>query len=358
MTAGGATRLGRGRGVRFGPVGLVVRPRTVVAGAAVCAALVVMVAASVFTGSLDIPFDRAVAALTGGGTRIEHLVIVEHRLARALAAVLVGFALGCAGALTQTITRNPIASPDILGVTAGAAFCAVILVTRPEVMEAFGDRPAGQLLAPAALAGGLLTTGAVLALSWRAGFDGMRLILVGLGINALALAGVSYLLTRAELDAADAAARWLTGSLAGVRMGEVVFLAPLVAVAAVACAVLARDLGALRLGREIAPTLGTPPGRTEGLALLVAVVLVAGAVAVSGPISFVAFIAAQAAMRLFGTIGPPPLAGGLTGALLVLGADMVAQRLPTELPVGVPTALIGAPGLLYLLNQYRRRTSV
>jgi iron-siderophore transport system permease protein len=349
---------GTAAGIGFGPVGLVVRRRTMIASVVVTAALVVMVAVSVCTGSLDIPLDRVLAALTGGGTRIEHLVIVEHRLARALAAVLVGFALGCAGALTQTITRNPIASPDILGVTAGAAFFAVIVVTRPEMMEAFGDRPAGQLLAPAAIAGGLATTGLILWLSWRAGFDGLRLILVGLGVNAVALAGVSYLLTRADLDAADAAARWLTGSLAGVRMGEVVFLAPLVTAGAVACAVLARDLGALRLGREIAHTLGTRPGRTEGLALLVAVVLVAGAVAVSGPISFVAFIAAQAAMRLFGTIGPPPLAGGLTGALLVLGADMAAQRLPTELPVGVPTALIGASGLLYLLNQYRRRTSV
>ncbi|MGI5327706.1 FecCD family ABC transporter permease [Actinomadura nitritigenes] len=366
MTAGITARLttrlttgrtGRGHGLLIGPVGVVLRTRPLAATAVVTVLLATLCAISVFTGSLHIPFDRALAALTGGGTRIEHLVIVEHRLSRALAAVLVGFALGCAGALTQTITRNPIASPDILGVGSGAAFFAVLLVTRPEVTRALGDHPAGQVLAPAAIAGGLITTAAVLGLSWRAGFDGMRLILVGIGVNSVALAGVSFLLTRADLDQADAAKRWLTGSLAGVRMGEVLFMAPLVLAGAVACAVLARDLSALRLGRHVAPALGTSPGRTEAIALLTAVLLTSGAVAVAGPIAFVAFLAPQAAMRAFGTIGPPPPAGGLTGALLVLGADLAAQRLPTELPVGVPTAVIGAPGLLYLLNQHRRRTS-
>ncbi|WP_019631201.1 FecCD family ABC transporter permease [Actinomadura atramentaria] len=357
MTGFATARAGRGRGVLVGPVGLVMRTRSVVAGVVVVLLLAVLLAVSVLTGDLDIPVGRALAALAGDGTRIENLVVVDHRLSRALAAVLVGFALGCAGALTQTITRNPIASPDIMGVSAGAGLFAVFLVTRPETAKAFGDHPAGQLLAPAAIVGGLLTTALILGLSWRAGFDGMRLILVGLGVNAIALAGVSFLLTRADLENAQAATRWLTGSLAGARMGDVLFLAPLALIGAAVCAILARDLAALRLGRDVAPTLGTPPGRTEAVALLVAVLLTSGAVAVAGPIAFVAFIAPQAALRAFGTAGPPPLAGGLVGALLVLAADLTAARLPTELPVGVPTAVIGAPSLLYLLNQYRRRTS-
>ncbi|MFG3257914.1 FecCD family ABC transporter permease [Streptomyces sp. NPDC048172] len=344
-------------GIRLGPVGLAVRPRALAATAVLTAALLGAVALGLFTGSLAMPADRVLAALAGSGTRIENLVVIDHRLSRTLAAVLVGFALGCSGGLTQSVTRNPLASPDILGVTSGAGFFAVLLATRPEVASRVGDGPAAEVLAPAALLGGLVTTGCVLALSWRSGFDGLRLVLVGLSVNALALAGTSWLLTRAELEEAQVATRWLTGSLAGVRMPDVALMGPLVLLGILACLRVSRDLGALRLGRDVAPVLGTRPARTEAWALLTAVLLVAGATAVAGPIAFVAFVAPQAAMRLFRTAGPPPLAGGLAGAFLVLGADLVAQWLPAELPVGIPTAVIGAPYLLFLLNHHRRRTS-
>lgn len=347
-----------GRGLRLGPVGWVLHTRALLAGVVATAAVLALTALAVLTGTVDLPVDRALAALTGTGTRLEHLVVVEHRLSRALAAVLVGGALGCAGALTQSVTRNPLASPDILGVTGGASFFAVLLVTRPEIASRTEDGSAAGLLVPAAIGGGLLTAACILALAWRGGFDGLRVVLVGLGINALAMSGVSWLLTRAEIEEAQVATRWLTGSLAGVRMPDVTLLAPLTLAGLVICLVLAKDLGALRLGREVAPTLGTRPGRTEAWALVVAVVLVSGATAVAGPIAFVALVAPQVAMRVFGTAGPPPLAGGVSGALLVLGADTVSQRLPSELPVGVPTAVIGAPCLLFLLHQQRRRTSV
>ncbi|WP_240487309.1 FecCD family ABC transporter permease [Actinomadura flavalba] len=339
--------------MRVGPVGVLVRPRAGVAGLVVAVALLGVAGVAVFSGSLDIAPARVLAALAGDGTRVETLVVVDRRLARTLAAVLVGFALGCAGALTQSITRNPIASPDILGVTTGAGFFAVLLITHPALL------PGGSaMLAAAAITGGLVTTGGILALSWRAGFDGLRLILVGISVNAIGMAGVSWLLLRTDIDQAAVAMRWLTGSLSGARMPDVLLLAPFVLAAGLACAYLARDLAALRLGRSVAPALGTAPGRTEALALLVAVVLASGATAVAGPVAFAAFVAPQAAMRLFGTAGPPPLAGGLTGALLILAADLTAQRLPAELPVGVVTAVVGAPFLLYLLHRHRRRTSV
>ncbi|MBA0050948.1 iron ABC transporter permease [Streptomyces sp. AJS327] len=321
-------------------------------------ALLALCAVGVFTGSVHLPADRVLAALSGSGSQLENLVVLDHRFSRAVAAVLVGCALGCAGALTQSVTRNPIASPDILGVASGAGFFAVLLVTQPSIASHTGENAATELLAPVAVLGGIVTTAVILALAWRGGFDGLRLILVGLSVNAIALAGTSWLLTRAELEDAQIATRWLTGSLEGVRMPDVTALTPVVLCGLVLCAALARDLGALRLGRDVAPGLGTRPGRTEALALLLAVVLVSGATAVAGPIAFVAFVAPQVAMRLFGTPGPPPLAAGLTGALLVLAADMTAQRLPAELPVGVPTAVLGAPYLLYLLNHHRRRTSV
>ncbi|MET7640095.1 iron ABC transporter permease [Streptomyces sp. NPDC005438] len=346
------------RGVRLGPVGLRLTHRALYATVAVLALLLLGCWIALFTGDLDLSTSRVWATLGGDGTTVERLVVVDRRLARTLAALLIGFALGCAGALTQSITRNPIASPDILGVTSGASFFAVVLVTRPEITSSVADRAPAELVAPAALLGGLLTTACILALSWRGGFDGLRLILVGLSVNSLTLAGVAWLLTRAEMAEAQAATRWLSGSLNGARMPEVLMMAPVMAGGLLLCLMLARDLAALRMGRDLAPALGTAPARTEGLALLVAVVLVSVATAVAGPVSFVAFIAPQAAMRAFGTAGPPPVAGGLIGALLVLGADLVGSRLPAELPVGVPTAVIGAPFLLYLLIQHRRRTSV
>lgn len=349
----------RRRGLTCGPVGVVLRPRALPVGLALLAATVALAALGVFTGDLALPPERVLAALTGTGTRLENLVVVDHRLARVLAAVLVGFALGCSGALTQSLTRNPLASPDVLGVSAGASLCAVLLVTQPQLAARSGGEPAAAtLLVPAAVAGGLVTAALVLVLSWRDGFDGPRLVLTGVSVNALALSGVSWLLTRSQVEEAQVATRWLTGSLDGARMSDALALLPLALLAVVSCLVLARDLGALRMGRELSTALGTASARTELLAVLLAVLLVSGATAVAGPVSFVAFAAPQVAMRLFGTPGPPPLAGGLTAALLVLGADLLAQHLPAALPVGVPTAVLGAPYLLYLLHRYRRRSSV
>lgn len=357
MTAVSPPVLAR-RGVRVGPVGFLVRRRAVGALLGLGLLLAVLLGVSVLTGTLDLAPDRVWAALTGNGSRVEQLVVVDRRLSRALAAVLVGCALGCAGALTQSITRNPIASPDILGVTSGAALFAVLLATRPALRDAVPGLTARETVALGALVGGAATTAAILALSWRAGFDGLRLILVGLGMNALALAGVSFLLTRSDVYAATVAMQWLAGSLAPARMPDVVLLAPFLAAGAAVCLVLGKRLTALRMGREVSTLLGSAPARTEAVALLVAVALASAATALAGPIAFVAFVAPQAAMRLFGTAGPPTLAAGLLGGTLVLGADLAAQRLPVELPVGVVTAIIGAPFLLHLLLRHSRRESV
>lgn len=346
------------RGVRIGPFGLRVTRRALLGVALVVALALGMAYVAIFTGSLDYSTATVWNALLGHGSKVEELVIVDRRLARTLAAVLVGFALGVSGALTQSITRNPIASPDILGVVAGAGAMAVLVSTQVPVRALFGELQGRSLIQLAALVGGLATTALILALSWRAGFDGMRLILVGLSVNALAMAVTGFLLTRAEEFEAAVAVRWLTGSLQPARMDDVVTLLPVVLVALVACLVLAKPLASLRMGRDASALLGSAPGRTEAVSLLIAVFLAAGAAAVAGPIAFVAFVAPQAAMRLFRTAGPPPLAGGIVGAILVLGADLVAQRLPVELPVGVIVAVIGAPCLLYLLIHTMRRESV
>lgn len=345
-------------GFSAGPLGLRCTRRAVMAtlGVVACAAALALFA--MLSGTLDLPASRVWATLTGGGTKLERLVVMDYRLSRVLVALLVGFCLGLAGALTQTITRNPIATPDILGVSGGASACAVLVVTQPSLTDGL---PGGDLVswtAIAALVGGLVTTALILALSWRGGFDGLRLVLVGIGVNALAAAVVAWLLVRAELESAAVATRWLSGSIEGARMGDAAVLLPASLLCAGIAIVLTGHLGALRLGRDVAASLGTPTGRTEAVAVLAAVVAVSIATAIAGPIAFVAFLAPQAAMRLFGTAGPPPLAGGLMGAALMLAADTASQQLPVALPVGVVTAVIGAPALLYLLIRYVRRASV
>ncbi|MBM9462981.1 iron ABC transporter permease [Aeromicrobium sp. YIM 150415] len=345
-------------GWTIGPVGTRWRRRTAIATLVSILLLLAMWWLTMTTGALAISPGRVIATLTGGGTRIENLVIIDRRLSRLLAGSLIGFCLGTSGALTQTITRNPIATPDILGVSAGAGTFAVLALVRPETTERLLGVSTTVALVPVAILGGLITTGVILTLGWRGGFDGYRLVLVGLGINALALALTSWLLTRAEVEEASVAVRWLVGSLGGVRMGDVVYLAPMVALAVLVCLRLAGGLGALRLGRDIGQALGVSAGRTEAGALITAVALVSVATAAAGPIAFVAFVAPQVAMRLFGTAGPPPLASGLVGALLLVGADFLAARLPLELPVGIVTSVLGAPVLLYLMTRHLRRTSV
>ncbi|GAA4975099.1 iron ABC transporter permease [Kineococcus glutinatus] len=350
-----STGTSTGTGLRIGPVGLRVRRRAAAATAAVLAAVVAVVVTALLIAVLALAPERELAALAGEGSRIEALV-VDRRLTRALAAVLVGAALGCSGALSQTITRNPIASPDVLGVTAGASAAAVLVTVTPLGAGAAAGVGGSALLGVAALAGGVAATALVLVLSWRGGFDGYRLVLVGIGVNALALAAVAWLLTRAELEDAAVATRWMTGSLDGVRAAALVPLAVVAVPAALLCAVLADRLGALRLGREVALSLGTRPARTELQALVLTVALASVATAVAGPVGFVAFVAPQAAMRLFRTAGPPPLAGAALGALLVLVADTVAQWLPAALPVGIITSVIGAPYLLSLMIRSLGRT--
>jgi iron complex transport system permease protein len=340
-----------------GPVGLRWRTRTATAALAVVLLVLALATVAVVTGTLDLGADRIWAALTGNGSRIEELV-ADRRLSRALVALLIGFALGCAGALTQTVTRNPIASPDILGITAGAGAVAVLVVSQPQLVRDLTGLDAAAALPLASGLGGLAATGIVLGLGWRGGFDGLRLVLVGLGVNAVAVGVTSWLLTRASLDTAAVATRWLVGSLEGVRMADLWVVVPPVLVALPVVAYLSRDLAALRLGHDVAAGLGTATGRTDLIAVLLAVALVSPATAVAGPIGFVAFVAPQAAMRLFGLPGPPPVAGGLFGAALLLAADMVAQRLPVPLPVGILTAAVGAPCLLFLLIRSVRRTSV
>lgn len=336
-------------GLTLGPVSVVVRRRYLLALAGVVAATIVVAAVTLTTGTIAVAPDRIAATLTGGGTAVEQL-IVGRRAVRLAAGIVVGFALGASGGITQSLTRNPLASPDILGVSAGAGVFAVAAIISP-LAGAAAAVPASALL------GGLATTTLVVALAWRRGLDPLRLVLVGVGITAVCSAVTQWMLMRADVEWAAVATRWLTGSLTAASWSDVALLAPVCVLALAGFAAIAVPLGALRLGPDLARSLGTRTGAAQLGALAIAIALVSLATAVAGPIGFVAFVAPQIAMRLLRTPGPPVLAAALTGALLVTAADLSTRWLPVELPVGIITSLVGGPVLLVLLYRYVRRTS-
>jgi iron complex transport system permease protein len=334
-------RIGTALSVRY-------RPRALIVGLA-CTVLALGVGVLAL-GSGDYPLGPAdvVRTLTGGGTPAEDFVVNQLRLPRVVTALLVGAALGLAGALFQSLVRNPLGSPDVLGFTQGASAGALIVVITG------GSSPA---LAGGAVLGGLVSGAAVYALARRGGVHGSRLVLVGIGSSAI-LTGVNgYLLTRTQLMDAARAILWLTGSLDGRGWRDAVPL--LAALAVLGPAVLlgcGRALRVIEMGDDVASGLGVRVERVRLALLGCAVLLAALAAAAAGPVSYVALTAPQLARRLTRAPGPHLLAAACTGAALLLTADFAAQRLLPghHLPVGVVTGVLGGGYLVRLLATERR----
>ncbi|MEU7924009.1 iron chelate uptake ABC transporter family permease subunit [Micromonospora sp. NPDC049107] len=330
-----------GLSVRFRP-----RALAVGLGATLLAAGLSLVA----MGSGDYPMGPTdvLRALTGGGSVAEQFIVTELRLPRLVTALLVGAALALGGTLFQSLVRNPLGSPDILGFTQGASTGALVVVV-------LGG---GSLaLAGAAVGGGLATGLLIYALAWRRGVHGYRLVLVGIGVAAI-LTGVNgYLLTRAPLMDAARAVLWLTGSLDGRGWANA---GPLLAVTAVLTPLVlvgcAPALRMMELGDDTASALGVPVRRTRLMLLTAAVLLVSFAAAAAGPVSFVALVAPHVAKRLTRAPGPNLLPSMAVGAALLVGADLVAQRAFAghQLPVGVVTGVLGGGYLVWLLAVERR----
>ena len=342
------------RAVRVGRVSTVWRPRAVLVPVALAVVAVLLAAVDVGRGDYPIGVLDVLRILAGGGEPADRFVVVELRLPRALTAVLVGLAFGISGAILQSVARNALAGPDILGITQGAGVGAVALV----VLGGGSLGGAAALVGPpvAALAGGLLAALAIYLLAWRQGVAGFRLVLVGIAVSAVLTSTISYLLVVADLTEATQATVWLTGSLNGRGWEHVVPVGIVVAVVGLLALTGSRTLSTLRLGDDSARALGLRLQTGQAAQLGIAVVLASVAVAAAGPVPFVALVAPQVAMRLARAPGAPVLAGGLAGAVLVVGSDVVARTLlPVELPVGVLTAVLGAPYLLYLLARRTRR---
>jgi len=325
------------------------RTRRRVVRTTVLAGLVVAVfAASLMIGKTLYGPDEVIRVILGQQVPGASFTVGELRLPRATLGLLGGFAFGLAGVTFQTMLRNPLASPDIIGITWGASAAGVVGIV---VLSWSG---AGVSLF--ALAGALATALAIYLLAYRRGFSGARLVLIGIGVAAMLQSVVSWVLSRASDWDMPAAMRWLSGSLNGASWESV---APLAAASLVLLPLmfgLSRDLGALRLGDETAAALGVRVTWARLALILGAVALLAFATAAAGPISFVAFMAGPIAGRLLGPGSSLLLPAGLVGALLVLVADLVGQfAFDARYPVGVVTGALGAPFLIYLLARTARQ---
>ncbi|MEV5513866.1 iron chelate uptake ABC transporter family permease subunit [Streptomyces flaveolus] len=313
--------------------------------------LVVALAASVLligTGEFEIPAGDVLKTLAGDGNPSQEFIVNELRLPRVLVGLLVGAALGLGGALFQAISRNPLGSPDVLGLGQGATAGALVMIVL------FSGTATQVTLG--ALAGGLVTGIGIYVLAWKRGVHGYRLVLVGIGMSAIVTAINGYLMTRADIVDAARAVVWMTGSLNGRDWAQVWPLLALCAVLVPLVLANGRALRLMEMGDDISYALGVRVERVRMLLMVAAVLLTAAATAAAGPVSFVALTAPQLARRLTRSPGPNLLPSLCMGAALLVGADWVSQRAfgADQLPVGVVTGVLGGVYLLWLLVTERK----
>ena len=298
------------------------------------------------SGTVTLETSQVFAALMGDAPRSMTMVVTEWRLPRVLMALLIGAALGVSGAIFQSLMRNPLGSPDVMGFNTGAWSGVMVL---------FGQDLTA--IALAAMVGGIVTSLLVWLLAWRNGIDTFRLIIIGIGVRAMLVAFNTWLLLKASLETALTAGLWNAGSLNGLTWAKTSPSAPIIILMLIAAALLVRRMRLLEMGDDTACALGVSVERSRLLMMLVAVVLTAAATALAGPISFIALVAPHIARRISGTARWGLTQAALCGALLLLAADLCAQQLfmPYQLPVGVVTVSLGGIYLIVLLIQESRK---
>ncbi len=326
------------------------RMRAVAVAGILVAVIGALSIAALALGAVALAPGEVVGALLESAEGGARFIVLQLRLPRLLLALLVGAALGLSGALLQAVVRNPLASPDVVGVTGGASAAAVLAIAAGAT---------GAAVSGAALLGAAIAVAVVLLASGR-GVAGARFIVVGIAVAFLAQGVLGYALSRASMQDAASAYYWLVGSVGSPSTSDLGVLGAVVAVG-ISFAVLARcPLGAQQLGDDTARSLGAHPVGIRVAAAAVSTVLAAAAVSVAGPLAFVAFVAGPIARRLRGA-GPAALTAALVGAVLVLASDLVAQHLmPGALqpPAGLVTGAIGAPLLLWLLIRRSRLEAI
>jgi iron complex transport system permease protein len=322
--------------------------RSVIVCAVLALTIICVAVLALMTGSYQLSPLQVVSALTGGEAGLVHDIVVEWRLPRVAAALVFGAALGVSGAVFQSMLRNPLADPGIIGFSQGSFTGAliVILVINGTYVQLVGG----------ALLGGMATAIVVYLLAYRRGMQGFRLIIVGIGVSAMLSSLNTWLILKAELEQAMAAATWGAGSLNGISWDQVFIGGAAIVVLLALAGMLSRPMRQMELGDDAAASQGVRVSTTRLGLVVVGVALTATVTAASGPIAFISLVAPQIARRLARTAGITLAPAALVGALLCLAADYVAQHIaPTPLPVGIVTVMLGGGYLGWLLFTEARR---
>lgn len=296
------------------------------------------------------PID-VIKVLLGTGASDHTLVVQTFRLPRVLAAILVGACLAVSGSILQGMVRNPLASPDLLGITGGASVAAVAFITL---------FPAASIrwLPLSAMIGAAIVTALLYGFAWKKGISALRLVLIGVGIQACTSALNTLLLVTSPTYLTSKAMVWLTGSVYGTDWNAILTLLPWALVFIPLAFLFGRSINVQQLGDDVARGVGHHVEKYRALLLLLCVALAGAAVAIGGAIGFVALLAPQIARKLVGpAFGALLPVTALTGSFIVTAADLVARTVfsPLDLPVGIFTAAIGAPFFMYLLFKYRNQ---
>ncbi|MCR8842087.1 iron ABC transporter permease [Paenibacillus sp. SC116] len=313
---------------------------------------ILAVIAGTSLGNTVIPPLEVVQSILKIGSGEHDFVIHTLRLPRVLVALLVGAALGVSGAILQGIIRNPLASPDIIGITGGASVAAVAFVTFLAGTVSISFMPF------AAIVGAMVVSITIYLLAWKNGVTPIRLVLVGIGISAIMGAGTTFMLVMSPYFTAGKAYIWLTGSVYGSTWEDVYLLLPVTAVVIPSVVILARNLNLQEFGDEVATGLGAAVQRQRLILLALSVLLAGVAVSIGGAIGFVGLIAPHIARKLVGRpFGSLTVVSALIGALLVFVADWIGRTAfyPLDIPAGIFTAGVGAPFFLYLLFKNRNQ---
>lgn len=316
--------------------------RAVIVGASAAALVVAVSLVTLVTGDYKLTLLEAIETLFGGGSQRDQYIVFEVRLPRLTMALLCGVGLGAAGAIMQSMLRNPLASPELLGITGGATVAAV----SGSLMFGLG----GLALVGAAFLGGLVIAAVLLLAAAREGSSSYRIVLAGVGIAFVCVSIVGFIMKRVQLNEAQVAMRWMTGSLEATHWSDALVLAVALALALPVAGVLSGSLQPLELGDAQAGALGVAVHRSRTLLLVVAVLMAAAVTAFVGPIAFVALSAPAIARGLVGRGSAAITASAMLGAALLALSDIVAQHaLGKAVPVGVVTGIVGAAYLLWLL---------
>ncbi|MFC5589592.1 FecCD family ABC transporter permease [Sporosarcina soli] len=319
--------------------------------------LILLALLSMGSGEFYISPLNSLKAILGVGESFDQTIIFEFRLPRIVMAILVGIGLATAGAILQGISRNPLGSPDIIGITAGASF-AVVLFLALFSNESNALTVSQDWMPLFAFAGAMITAVIVFMLSWKNGIAPFRMLLIGIGISALMHAGTTVLMLVGPIYQASQANIWITGSIYGSNWTEVRMISIWISLLFIMTLAMTREMNILALGDNLAKGVGSSVQKSRTILLLLCAGLTGASVAFAGGIGFVGLIAPHIAKRIVGPrFGSMVGLSAVVGAILVLVADWIARVAfaPIEVPAGVWTAVIGAPYFIYLLIKQRNR---